>query len=174
MTSEPLAVDALAVDASAAIPAAIPTAVAATYQRRARQLWSYGRRLGLDPETAEETMQEAFARAAALPPGSVNELDAWLFRVVHNLAVDAHRRASRLDSIREIAPASGDVDADERLSLWQEVDRLPERQRAVIYLRYRADLEFAAIATIMGITEGGARANGARALERLRDWMDRR
>lgn len=66
-------------------------------------------------------MQEAFARAAALPPGSVNELDAWLFRVVHNLAVDAHRRASRLDSIREIAPASGDADADERLSLWQEV-----------------------------------------------------
>jgi RNA polymerase sigma factor (sigma-70 family) len=111
MTSEPLAVD-----ACAAMPAAtVPTAVAASYQRRARQLWSYGRRLGLDPETAEE-----------------------------------------------------------RLALWQEVDRLPERQRAVLYLRYRADLEFAAIASILGITAGGARANCARALDRLRDWMDPR
>jgi RNA polymerase sigma factor (sigma-70 family) len=174
MTSEPLAVDALAVDASAAIPAAVPAAVAASYQRRARQLWSYGRRLGLDPETAEETMQEAFARAAALLPGSVDELDAWLFRVVHNLAVDAHRRARRLSAVREIVPPSGDADADERLALWQEVDRLPERQRAVLYLRYRADLEFAAIASILGITEGGARANCARALDRLRDWMDPR
>ena len=142
----------------------------ACYARRARQLWSFGRRLGLDPEAAEEAMQEAFARAMRLERGTVRDLDPWLFQVVHNLAIDSLRRSRRLNSIREIQ-AGPATHRDDALALWQEVDRLPERQRAVVYLRFRADLEFGAIATILGITDGGARANCARALATLRKWM---
>jgi DNA-directed RNA polymerase specialized sigma24 family protein len=57
------------------------------------------------------------------------------------------------------------------LALWQEVDRLPEKQRAAVYLRYRADLDFAGVAFVLGITESGARANVFRALARLRERM---
>src|SRR5665811_1928134 len=89
MTSEPLAVDALAVDACAAMPAAvIPTAVAASYQRRARQLWSYGRRLGLDPETAEETMQD---KACGLVQLGFDGIDPEGRDLLDGVRLEAHR-----------------------------------------------------------------------------------
>lgn len=142
------------------------------YRRRARQLWDYARRLGLDAGRSEEVAQEAFVRLLALRPLSRPQAaDAWLFRTVHNLAVDQHRRlarttASEITRLAELAPAS-----DERLAVWEQVDRLPERQRAAIYLRYRADFEFSTIAEILGISQSGARANVFRALARLREWM---
>ncbi|MBA2719665.1 MAG: hypothetical protein H0U52_10550 [Chloroflexi bacterium] len=56
-------------------------AVETIYVRRARQLWEYGRRLGLDSGAAEEVAQEVFVRLLRLPalrrPGNP---DAWLFR----------------------------------------------------------------------------------------------
>ena len=145
----------------------------ACYARRSRQLWSFGRRLGLDPGAAEDVMQEAFVRALQFDPRSISDLDAWLFRVVHNLAVDAIRHGGYETTGPEPAVVDGSAH-DDRLDLWRAVDRLPERQRAVLYLRYRADLKFDAIAGILGISEGGARANGARGLTSLRKWMGTR
>ena len=147
----------------------VETAVELAYDRRATQLWSYARRLGVDGSTAEQLVQEAFARLlqVARRRSTPENVDAWLFRVVHNLAIDEHRR-SRPSPIRLI---TGDEQTDERLALWEEVDRLPEKQRAAIYLRYRADLDFAGVAFVLGITESGARANVFRALARLRERM---
>src|SRR5450756_958810 len=48
-------------------------------------------------------------------------------------------------------PDEDSADAD---ALWQAVDGLPERQRAVLYLRYRADLPFDRIGLVLGITSG--------------------
>jgi RNA polymerase sigma factor (sigma-70 family) len=59
------------------------------------------------------------------------------------------------------------------LDLWTAVDRLPQRQRAVVYLRYRADFDFATIARILSISQVGARANAFRAIARLRREVDR-
>jgi RNA polymerase sigma factor (sigma-70 family) len=47
------------------------------------------------------------------------------------------------------------------------VDRLPERQRAVVYLRYRADLSFEEIGAALGIQPVSARSHVSRALDRL-------
>jgi RNA polymerase sigma factor (sigma-70 family) len=56
----------------------------------------------------------------------------------------------------------------ERRQVWTEVDRLPERQREVLYLRYRADLPFDAIARVLGITSSAARSHATQALGTLR------
>jgi RNA polymerase sigma-70 factor (ECF subfamily) len=146
--------------------------VAQAYARRATQLWSFARRLGLDPTIAEDVMQEAFSKALAAPHGAVGDLDAWLFRVVHNLAMDQHRRARRVQQTQPTTHPDQDA-LDARLALWAQVDVLPVRQRAVIYLRYRADLSFASVAQILGITEAGARANAARAIASLRQTVTR-
>jgi RNA polymerase sigma-70 factor (ECF subfamily) len=147
----------------------IETAVELAYDRRATQLWSYARRLGVDGSTAEQLVQEAFARLLQVTKRGARpeNIDAWLFRVVHNLAIDEHRR-SRPSPVRLIRTED---ETDERLALWEEVDKLPEKQRAAIYLRYRADLDFAGVAFVLGITESGARANVFRALARLRERM---
>ena len=52
--------------------------------------------------------------------------------------------------------------------MWSAVDRLPPRQRAVLYLRYRADMSYDRIATIMGITANGARNDASVATASLR------
>ena len=159
----------LSVD-GAEILAVTAEAIEAAYSRRARQLWSFARRLGLDAASAEDVMQEAFLRAALQPQGSIVDLDAWLFRVVHNLSVDHTRRHVPPIQMAESEVPSEVSSSDELLSLWQQVDLLPERQRLVIYLRFRADLDFQTIARVLGISEGGARANGARGLDSLRRW----
>ena len=117
-------------------------------------------------------MQDAFARAMAQPSGSIEEIDAWLFRVVHNLAVDRRRRGGHA-LVLQAAVSDRRDELDTRIALWQHVDRLPDRQRAVLYLRFRADLPFATIAQVLGITEGGARANLSRGLETLRRRVTR-
>ncbi len=142
------------------------------YERRATQIWEYGRRLGLDSARAEEVAQESFARLLGLQSSRrPTNVDAWLFRVAHNLAMDDHRRGRRI-VVAQIEVVSQDPDDAQRITLWSQVDRLPERQRAAIYLRYRADLDFAAIATVLRISESGARANVFRGIARLRTWIE--
>jgi RNA polymerase sigma factor (sigma-70 family) len=147
------------------------------YRERATHLFGYARRLGLDSPAAEDAVQEAFTRLLRESMVPVDPA-AWLFRTIHNLAVDRHRAASRRlrtttatdTGTVGVPDADGDANAD-AAAVWAEVDRLAERQRAAIYLRYRADLDYAAIGRILGITEGGARADVFRALEHLREWM---
>jgi len=55
--------------------------------------------------------------------------------------------------------------------VWSEVDRLPERQRQVLYLRYRADLPFEEIGNVLGIDASSARANASRGIASLRDRL---
>ena len=61
-----------------------------------------------------------------------------------------------------------DVDPTDRLAVWTAVDQLPPRQRAVIYLRYRADLSYDRIGSVMGITANGARNDASAATATLR------
>ncbi len=151
------------------------------YALRARQLWSFGRRLGLDREQADDAVHEAFTRLVGTGgsrwPGNP---DAWLFRVVHNLAVDAHRRqrlatfhGDVIDMTQDDDEGPGSEEQIHRIAVWAEVDRLPTRQRAAIYLRYRADLDFAAIADVLGTSESGARADCFRGLTSLRERVIR-
>ena len=97
--------------------------------------------------------------------------EAWAFRVTYRLAMDHHRLGrmvrsltDRLSSVEE----REDLDPADRVAVWAAVDKLPPRQRAVIYLRYRADLSYDRIATVMGITANGARNDASAATATLR------
>jgi RNA polymerase sigma-70 factor (sigma-E family) len=58
---------------------------------------------------------------------------------------------------------------DVRHSLTVALDRLPPRQRAVIVLRYFADLSEAQTAAIMGCSVGTVKSHASKALTRLRE-----
>ena len=74
---------------------------------------------------------------------------------------------SSRDRLRPSSESSPATPIAERLSLWATVDRLPERQRAVVYLRYRADLSFEEIGAALDIRPVSARSHVSRALDRL-------
>ena len=53
-------------------------------------------------------------------------------------------------------------------AVWRMLAKLPTRERTAIVLRYYEDLDYAAIAAVLGIKESTARAAVSRALASLR------
>jgi RNA polymerase sigma factor (sigma-70 family) len=77
------------------------------------------------------------------------------------------RRLAVVSNLMEQEP-SASFDLEDRIAVWAEVDRLPERQRHVLYLRYRADLPFEDIASVLAISASAARSHAAQAMGTLR------
>lgn len=142
---------------------------------RESRLWAYAVSQGASRDDAADIVQEAFVRLAVARAAdvSIDNVDGWLFTTVHHLVVDLARKrniwqltVARLVSLRESRTA---VDPPEASSdeVWSAVDALAQRQRAAIYLRYRADLDFATIAVILGISESAARSYVTKGLKQL-------
>jgi DNA-directed RNA polymerase specialized sigma24 family protein len=113
----------------------------------AQALFGFVRRLGLTDDQADDAVQEVLVRLLGqLRNGSaIVNPRAWVYRSIYRLAMDEHRLRRRWAGLVARArprhiPDRPDI-AD-RIAVWSEVDRLPRRQREVIYLRYRSDLAF--------------------------------
>jgi RNA polymerase sigma factor (sigma-70 family) len=110
-------------------------------------------------EAAEDVVQEAFAIAVAKRRSfrGSGAASAWIWRIVVNSALSRRRRGRLEGRLLEWLKASGtraeEPDAGER-SFRALVARLPERQRAALFLRYYADLDYAAIAEVLSIRPG--------------------
>ena len=138
-----------------------------------QNLFGLARRAGLDDQAAEDAVQETLVRLWLEVRSGTNVLDppAWSYRTLYRIAMDQHRVRRRLREIvermgRRPSPPARDV--VQQISIWSVVDRLPLRQRQVVYLRYRADMTFEQIALVMAITPSGARAHSAKANANLR------
>jgi RNA polymerase sigma factor (sigma-70 family) len=120
-------------------------------------------------EVAEELTQEAFARLHQRWDQVENPV-AFLRTVVTNLCRSEARRAER--ERRRVAESSiaivGDPEIDET---WALVCRLPFRQRAVLALRYYADLPEAEIAEILDCRLGTVKSTHHRAIAKLREEL---
>lgn len=153
---------------------ALRATVAGLQADRGGELWGLARHLGLAPDEADDAVQETLLRLwATLREGAVIERPgAWAFRALYRLAMDRHRwrRRIRLLTARLGArPERGTgVDVAERLTIWDAVEGLPERQRLAVYLRYRSDLPYEEIGAILGIAAPSARSHVSRALDALR------
>jgi RNA polymerase sigma factor (sigma-70 family) len=122
---------------------------------------------------ADDAFQETFLSAMRAYPklrrGS--DVRAWLLTIAHRKAIDVHRgRTRRPVPVAEVAErvaggASPDVPDDEQ---WARVRTLPARQRAVLTLRYAADLSHAEIARVLGCSEAASRRAAADGLATLR------
>ena len=156
--------------------------VLSLHARRGQDLYGFALGLGLPDEDAADAVQETMLRlwrelAAAR---DVHDVDAWAFRTTYHLAVDQHRLRRRIAiSLQWLTARSSEhattdpTDSADADALWEAVDGLPERQRAVLYLRYRADLPFDRIGLVLGITSGAARSHATTALATLRRRLER-
>jgi RNA polymerase sigma factor (sigma-70 family) len=147
--------------------------VGGVHDRRGRELFGLCRRLGLDEDEANDAVQETFLRMwnESSRGTVIVDPEGWAFRVAYRLAMDHHRLGRLARAVADrlaIQPTSDDVDPADRLAVWAAVDRLPPRQRAVLYLRYRADLSYDRIGAVMGITANGARNDASVATAALR------
>jgi RNA polymerase sigma-70 factor (ECF subfamily) len=116
-----------------------------------------------DEELALDAVQEAFASAIRSRRRFRGEgpLEAWVWRIVVNAARKARRPARELPG----EPTLNGASPPETRDLRAAIEALPERQRTVLFLRYFADLDYRAIATVLDVTPGtvGSTLNAAHA-----------
>jgi RNA polymerase sigma-70 factor (ECF subfamily) len=147
--------------------------VADLHDRRGRELFGFARHLGLSDEEALDAAQEALLRLwTALDDGAdIKQPDAWVFRTLYRLCMDQHRWRRRVRALTERlapVPEARPADRTDAIAVWTAVERLPERQRLAVYLRFRSDLPFEEIGAILGIAPVSARSHVSRALDTLR------
>lgn len=158
-------------------PSADPVRITLDVEERYGQgLFGFARRVGLTDEEAQDAVQESVTRLlGVLRAGTViDDPRAWVFTALYRVAMDQHRVRRRVnDILGRISsvvrgPQDDETEITRRLSIWFEVDRLPDRQRQVLYLHYKADLGFDEVARVMGVTPAGARAIASRGIAALR------
>jgi RNA polymerase sigma factor (sigma-70 family) len=124
------------------------------YRSRLVQFVRVARAIVSDEQLALDAVQEAFTRAVEKRrtfrrSGSI---DAWVWRIVVNEA--RKRTARRGQHVVEDASLPNDAKAPVDVEVRAAVAALPERQRLAVFLRYYADLDYAAIAVVLGVERG--------------------
>jgi RNA polymerase sigma-70 factor, ECF subfamily len=162
-------------------------AFGALVRRHQPLVLSIVRRYAATPEDARDLAQRTFLKAfetarRVLARGARNQVPfrRWLIRVAVNLAKNHRRDAARWRSV----PVDGDAlaavgrtapEALERAEaaarMRHAVIELPRRQREVLTLRIDAELPFAEIGEVLGITENAAKVSFHLAARRLREQL---
>lgn len=130
---------------------------------------------------ADDAFQETFLSALGayerLQPGS--NLRAWVLTIAHRKALDLQRgrgrRALPVAQLDEraapVAGATASAEAGAAGDQWERVRALPPRQRAVLTLRYAADLTHREIAAALSCSEEAARRAASDGLKTLREEL---
>lgn len=135
-----------------------------------------------EPFAAEDLVQTALARAWRSWQRIDGEPEAYVRRIIVHEFLRGKRRRWTGERPTEVLPeptaTSGTLHAPappdpgrttaERLPLVQAMARLPERQRAVLVLRYFHDYTEAMTAEALGISVGSVKTHHSRALAALR------
>lgn len=132
-------------------------------------LLGYALRLVPSAAAAEDIVQEAFVRLHARFD-EVRQPRSWLYRTVHNLAMNHQRQAARLVPLggkpEEDAAAGPElVDLrplpDEEIARWEAVglvrlglETLDVRSRELVQLKFHQDLSYKEISARTGLTVG--------------------
>jgi RNA polymerase sigma-70 factor, ECF subfamily len=125
-----------------------------------------------DRETARDAVQEGFARALAHrsdfrgDPDAEGSLEAWIWRITLRSALERRQNGSGIPIGELFDPVLPSSSGESPLA--DALRRLPPRRRFITFLRYFADLSYAEIAEICGISEGTVAAALAPARTTLR------
>ena len=157
-----------------------PALFGALYEQYRLPVYRYlrpGRRTDDDAlDLAGVTFEQAFASLGRFRRRD-GGVQAWLFRIARNAAIDAHRRhrpttalAAADAQLGRAAIEAGRVD-DERTDILDLVDRLPEDQREALLLRYAGGLTAREIGLVIGKREGAVQKQIERGLAALRETL---
>jgi RNA polymerase sigma-70 factor (ECF subfamily) len=156
-------------------PAMDEEAFRAFYDRTARPVWAYLKRLCGDPALADDLLQETYFRfvRAARPFESDAHRLHYLFRVAASAAADA-RRARRPHTVAlgdeaDQAPAAGSPHGtvEQRADVERALGRLKPRDREMLWLAYAQGATHEEIARHLGVGRPSIKAMLSRARHRL-------
>jgi RNA polymerase sigma-70 factor (ECF subfamily) len=158
------------------------TATVARFEASRNRLASLAYRLLGSAADAEDTVQDAFLRWHATDREYVEVPEAWLTKIVTNLALDRLRSAKvrreravgawMPEPLLDGDPMLGPADTVEQresvtLAVLTLMERLSPVERAVYVLREAFSYSHAEIAEILDITESGSQQHAHRARRRI-------
>ena len=160
-----------------------PAAFGLLYERYYDRVYRYCRARTQTHEDSADLAQQVFVQAfynlhRYRPRGS--SFAAWLFRIAHNLAIDASRRRRHRtvpwDDVpdmtalvaRETGPEEAALRNEELARLRVAISKLSPDQRDILVLRFAAGLSVREIAAVIGKSESATQMRLWRTLQTIR------
>jgi RNA polymerase sigma-70 factor (ECF subfamily) len=161
-----------------------PQALAAIYDQYAESMYRYLYRLVGDAQQAEDLTSELFMRLLDVintRRAPRDQLQGWLYRVAHNLAMDWFREQGKHVDVmlNEELTGSGDsllATVEKRQThhqLREAIGQLTTGQQQVILLRFGEGLKISEVSRLMGRSQGAIKVLQHRAVKRLQTLLDK-
>ena len=158
-----------------------PAAEADLFRRMAPRIRLYGLRHLRDPHAADDLVQQVLITTLeALRAGRVRESDkltSFVLGTCRLTVLDLRRNDRRKENLLEqfgadlLAPSPASAPPLDREQLADCVQKLKERERAVIVMSFYDEQTGADVARFLGVSEANVRVIRHRAIYRLRNCM---
>jgi RNA polymerase sigma-70 factor (ECF subfamily) len=156
--------------------------IEAVYEEFSRTTFGYLLATLRDRAAAEDVQQEVFTevwtRAETYDPGR-GSLGAWIMTIARSRAIDTLRKRVPEPRDPEFGAELVDGDAEmegpravERWMVGHLLSKIPERERALLRMRFYSDMSQSQIAKATGIPLGTVKMQMVSGLRRLRELMD--
>jgi RNA polymerase sigma-70 factor (ECF subfamily) len=136
-----------------------------------------------DPVDANEITQETFISALSSLRSyqEKSSFKAWLYTIALNISRSHLRKQKirdrlkstligihQIESIKTPLPEEAIIQNEKEAAIWKSLNKLDERHRTVVVLRYFHELSISEISEILSISEGTVHSRLHTARERLR------
>jgi RNA polymerase sigma-70 factor (ECF subfamily) len=157
----------------------------AILERHYPLIYSVVRGIVCNESDAEDVVQDVFVKIFRALPSFRQDalLSTWIYRIARNEALNAREKLRRepvsIEDCGDIAADEGNPESahgrrTEAANLARLVERLDERQRQAIELRYMAEKSYEEIAEIMNVPLGTVKTHLHRAKLALKQMMTAR
>jgi RNA polymerase sigma-70 factor (ECF subfamily) len=155
------------------------------FEKYRNQLFAYLFKVTKSRETAEEVVLDVFLKLwhGREAVTEIENLEAFLFRVAHNKAIDFFRAAKRNPTMQQeiwelITEAISYETADKKLLdknieelVQSAVNQLSPQRKKVYYLRNNEDLSYNEIASALNLSTNTVRNHLAASLQFIREYL---
>jgi RNA polymerase sigma factor (sigma-70 family) len=127
-------------------------------------------------DLVQDTLERALSRWTSRHPNG--ELRAWLFTILRNLHIDAHRQGQRrgthveIDEADHRETAARQEMALEARDVLAALEQLPEEQKSLLLLIGVEDFSYEEAARILGVPIGTVMSRLSRARQKLRSIVE--
>lgn len=154
------------------------------YDRYIRQIYRYVYFRVANKNDAEDITEMTFLKTFELIKQDGSKIDnfkAWTYRTAHNLVIDHYRKQKNVIAIENVIhlhdsnepPETAILNEEEVVILQQMVAKLEGMYQQVITYRFIAGLSYEETAQIMDIKTGNVRVIQFRALQKLRELLEK-
>ena len=165
------------------LPESRDTAFTSIVKKYQQKLYWHVRRMVVDHDDANDVIQNVFIKVWKGLDGFREDstLYTWLYRIATNESLSFLEQKKRKGTISlsdneadlsETVRADKDFDASKlEWKLQLAIQQLPEKQRAVFYLRYYDEMPYAEMSAILETSEGALKASYHIAVKKIEDFI---